>query len=326
MRSFDYSSPGSVREGLQALSAGSGNTRLLAGGTDLLPLMKAKIESPHTVLSVRRMRELSGEIVFDDGGVELGALASLADIASHSGISTHYPALSRAALSAATPQLRNMATLGGTLLQRPRCWYFRDASFKCWLKGGGDCNARDGQNQHHAIFETSPCCAVHPSDLAVVLRAFDAEVSVQASRGKRTLPLADFFAPPEADRRRETVLAPDELVLAVRVARATAGERNIFLKTMDRSAWAFATVSVAASLDYADGKIDRLAVVLGGVATVPWCVNEAMQSLVGAAPSEAGFEAAARAALSDAQPLRLNGYKVPLAQALINRALRLHTR
>jgi len=225
-------------------------------------------------------------------------------------------------MSAATPQLRNMATLGGTLLQRPRCWYYRNPHFRCWLKGGSECNARAGQNQLHAIFDTGICRAVHPSDVACALALFDAEVCVQAADRKRAVPIGAFIAPPEDARRTETLLGPDELVVSVHVPAPPHGQRSVYLKVMDRAAWAFATVSVAGSMRCENDRIAAVAMVLGGVATVPWPITAHLQSVVGEAPTDAAFAAAARAALADAEPLGMNAYKVALAQSLVRRALR----
>ena len=215
-----------------------------------------------------------------------------------------------------------MATLGGTLLQRPRCWYFRNSHFKCWLKGGSECDARNGQSQFHAIFDTGICRAVHPSDLACALTLYDAEVRLQSRGGERTIPISEFLAPPADRRRSETTLRPDELVIEVNVPAPAPAQLSVFLKAMDRAAWAFATVSVAASMRCEDDRIVAVSLVLGGVATVPWPVTAAMQELVGARPTEAAFTAAARTALAGADPLRMNAYKAPLAQSLIRRALR----
>lgn len=322
MKAFDYVAPGSIESSMQALRGASADeARLLAGGTDLLPLMKAHIAEPRLLVSLKRAADLPRDIVVDAEGLRIGALATLADIERHPAIARDFTALAQAASSAATPQLRNMATLGGTLLQRPRCWYFRNEAFHCWLKGGSECMARDGENGLHALFDTGPCRAVHPSDIACALMALDAQVELRTARAARSLSLRTFLAPPTDERRVETVLGTREVVTAVRVPRPASSVRSVYLKTMDRAVWAFAVVSVAACARIESGRLEDLRVVLGGVAAVPWAVEGAMQSLQGANPDAESIAQAARDALAGAEPLRMNGYKVPLAQNLIRRAL-----
>jgi xanthine dehydrogenase YagS FAD-binding subunit len=231
------------------------------------------------------------------------------------------PALAEAAAVAATPQLRNMATIGGNLLQRPRCWYFRHPLATCWLKGGAGCPARDGENRLHALFGDGPCYAVHPSDLAPALLALEAEVHVRGPAGERWLPLDDLYRLPADDRRTETVLAPDELVLALRLPAPPAGTRGTYLKAMDRKTWAFALAGVAAVLRLAGRRILQARVVLSGVAPIPWRAGAAEQVLAGEEASDALVARAAEAALAGAEPLGDNGYKVPLTLALVRRAL-----
>ncbi|HET7094444.1 MAG TPA: FAD binding domain-containing protein, partial [Thermomicrobiales bacterium] len=231
-----------------------------------------------------------------------------------------YPVLREAIALAATPQLRNMATIGGNLLQRPRCWYFRNPHIACWLKGGSDCPARLGENQLHALFDVSPCVAVHPSDPAVALLALDAVVRLRGPAGERALPLAALFAPPSAERRVETILGPDELVVSIRIPPA-GGLRSAYRKAMERNVWAFALVSVAAAVRMEGGRIADCRLARGGVAPIPWRAPQAERLLTGATADESTFVAAADAALAGATPLAHNGYKLPLARALIRRAL-----
>ncbi|MPZ42679.1 MAG: xanthine dehydrogenase family protein subunit M [Betaproteobacteria bacterium] len=322
MKPFDYVAPGSIESSVHALRGASAEeARLLAGGTDLLPLMKSHIAAPRLLVSLKRVADLPRDIVLDSDALRIGALATLADIGGHPEIARDFAALAQAAGTAATAQLRNMATLGGTLLQRPRCWYFRNESFHCWLKGGAECHARAGENGLHALFDTGPCRAVHPSDVACALMALDARVELRSARAARSVSLREFFAPPTDERRVETILGAREVVTAVRVPRPAAGFRSIYLKAMDRAVWAFATVSVAAAARVEAGRFEDLRLVLGGVAAVPWPVEDAFRSLQGAQPDEAAIAQAARDALAGAEPLRMNGYKVPLAEGLIRRAL-----
>jgi xanthine dehydrogenase YagS FAD-binding subunit len=318
MKPFSYASPRTLDDAVSLL-AGDDDARFLAGGTDLLTLLKGDLLEPSQLVDIKRLAELDDQITLRGETVRIGALATLSDLEMHPVIAAHAPALAEAAALAATPQLRNMATIGGNLLQRPRCWYFRDSEIPCWLKGGDSCPARTGENQHHAILDLSPCVAVHPSDPANALLAHDAVVEVRGAAGSRTMPLADLFAPPADDRRTETTLRSGEIITALTLP-AAAGN-STYLKAMDRKTWAFALVGVAVRLRLEGGRITDARVVLGGVANVPWRATAAEQVLVGQAPGPEVLAAAADAALGGANPLAKNGYKVPLAQALIRQAL-----
>jgi xanthine dehydrogenase YagS FAD-binding subunit len=323
MKAFEYSSAGSVDEIVEVLRQAThdGAVRPLAGGTDLLPLMKEDITAPARLVDIKRAAGLNGDVRETADGLTLGALTTLADIETHPLLRERYPALTEAATVAATPQLRNMATLGGNLLQRPRCWYFRNQLFHCWLKGGEECPARDGENRLHALFGGGPCYAVHPSDLATALVALDASVRLRGGEGERTVTLADFFALPTDDRRVEVTMRPDEVLLDVRIPTPAPGMRSHYLKAMDRKVWAFALVGVAAAVRLDGGLIADARLVLGGVAPIPWRLPVVERLLVGAKPEPALFDQAAEAALADAQPLQDNAYKVPLARALLRRSL-----
>jgi xanthine dehydrogenase YagS FAD-binding subunit len=324
MRPFDYASPTTIDEVIPLLGQNGHDARPLAGGTDLLTLMKADIAAPARLVDIRRLSDLPSGVVAAGQGVQLGARTSLTEIETNSLIKQRYPALAEAAGLAATPQLRNMATLGGNLLQRPRCWYFRSPHFDCWLKGGDDCPARDGQNQHHALFADGPCVAVHPSDLAPALLAFGAEVRLRGRGGERILPLDEFYAQPTDERRTETLIGDDELVLSVDLPALPDGTRSTYLKAMDRKVWAFALVGVALVLRLggpSGRRIEEARLVLSGVAPIPWRSTAAEQVLIGAEASAELFGRAADTALAEAQPLEHNRYKVPLAAALIVQAL-----
>jgi xanthine dehydrogenase YagS FAD-binding subunit len=318
MRPFEYARAGSVAEALQTIGTGA---RPLAGGTDLLTLMKGDLAHPDQLIDIKRAADLPRGIEETAEGVTIGALTTLTEIERHPLIRAGYPALAEAISLAATPQLRNRATIGGNLLQRPRCWYFRSSHVPCWLKGGERCYARDGENQHHAIFDVSPCVAVHPSDPAPALIALDASVTLRGRTGERTLSLDDLYAPPEQERRRETVIDDDEIITSVQLPRADQALRSTYLKAMDRAVWAFALVGVGAAVRMEGERIADTRLVLSGVAPVPCRARDAEQLLAGQAPSERLFEEAATAALADAAPLAHNGYKVPIEHALIRRAL-----
>jgi xanthine dehydrogenase YagS FAD-binding subunit len=331
MKRFQYATLSGVDEVISLLQgAGNGEAQALrplsgvqplAGGTDLLTLMKAGIASPSVLVNIKSVGDLERGIKVTDQGITLGALTTLTEIETSAEIRERYPALAEAAAVAATPQLRNMATIGGNLMQRPRCWYFRNSLFHCWLQGGEECHARDGQNQLHALFGDSPCVAVHPSDLAPALVALDARVTLRGHQGERIIPISEFFALPEERRRTETTIHGDELVLSIHLPTPVPGTRSTYLKAMDRKIWAFALVGVAAMVRTNGRRIEEARIVLGGVAPIPWRATAAEQALKGAEASDEAFARAASAALADARPLEHNAYKIPLAQSLIRRAL-----
>lgn len=323
MRAFAYESPTLLADalGLLTRSNGDGLVRPLAGGTDLLTLMKADIASPTRLVDLKRIDELDDDIEVNEEGITLGALTTLAQIEHNALLREWCPVLPEAAAEAATPQLRNMATLAGNLLQRPRCWYFRNHHLDCWLKGGDTCPARDGENHHHALIDVSPCVAVHPSDLASALVALDASVHLTGPNGTRTMTLTEFFAPPVADRRSENTLDAAEIITAIHIPLPHADMQSTYLKAMDRKVWAFALAGVAATMHLEGGRVEDVRIVLTGVAPIPWRAREAERGLIGAKPSEDQFRRAAEVALVGAQPLAHNGYKLPLASALIRRAL-----
>ena len=321
MRPFDYVRPTSLGEAVGLLD-GNGDSRLLAGGTDLLTLMKADLATPDRLVDLKRLPELDDAIApTDDGGLRVGALATLGQIEDHPLIVQPYRALAEAAALAATPQLRNMATIGGNLLQRPRCWYYRNPHVSCWLKGGSDCPAREGDNRYHALFGDAPCVAVHPSDPATALIALDATVDVAGPAGERVIPVGELFALPGGNRRTETILGANEVITAVTLPPRPANAGSAYLKAMDRKVWAFATVAVAASLAIEDGVVRDARLVLGGVAPIPWTVPDAAALLVGNVAGKDLFARVADTALEGAHPLAHNGYKAPLLKALIRRAL-----
>jgi xanthine dehydrogenase YagS FAD-binding subunit len=317
MRAFEYASATRLSDAVD----GDGSVRFLAGGTDLLPLMKLDVVQPTRLVDLKHVAELEPGIRESDGGIAIGALTTLAELESSALLRSRYAAAAEAAALAATPQLRNMATLGGNLLQRPRCWYFRSSQFQCWLKGGEVCHARDGENQLHAIMGDSPCVAVHPSDPPAALVALGAEVSVWDSGSTRRIPLAEFFALPREDRRTENLLRPGEVVTSVWLPPAT-GVRSTYRKAMNRKVWAFVLVGVAAAVRFDGGAVRDARLVLNGVAPIPWRAASAERVLEGSSLDDAATGRAAEAAVAEAQPLALNGYKVALVRGLVQQALR----
>jgi len=314
LRAFEYSSPASAEEAIRLLAGGS---RALAGGTDLLPLMKADLASPSRLVNVKQF--LDDRIREDTGALSIGALTVLDEIEKNPVIRQRYTALAEAAAAAASPQLRNMATIGGNLLQRPRCWYFRSSRIPCWLKDGDDCPAVEGENRLHALYGGGPCHAVHPSDPASALVALEAQVRVRGKTGERLIPAEDFFALPSEARRAETVLEPDELILSVEIPAIAA--RSTYLKAMERKVWTFALVGVAAVMRSSGARVEHVRIVLTGVAPIPWRAKAAEDGLLGKELSETLLIDAADAALQGAAPLAHNAYKIPLLKTLVRRAL-----
>ncbi|WIG61303.1 MAG: Periplasmic aromatic aldehyde oxidoreductase, FAD binding subunit YagS [Ktedonobacterales bacterium] len=321
MKAFDHVTAASTREAVELLSsAAPDGARLIAGGTDLLTLMKADLIAPPRLIDLKPASELR-YLRFDDAGaLHIGALTTLADLERHPEVAQRLPVLPQSVRDAATPQLRALATVGGNLLQRPRCWYYRGDAL-CWLKGGSACFARDGQNKYHAILDHSPCVAVHPSDLAPALLALDAELVIHGPGGARVLPVESFFAAPTDQERVEYRLAADEVLAEITVPRQPEGARGAYLKVMDRQAWAFALVSAAAQVALRDGRIEHVRLVLGGVANVPQRIRAVEDLLTGQELTPKLAEQAAERAVAGAKPLAHNAYKVPLARELARRAL-----
>jgi xanthine dehydrogenase YagS FAD-binding subunit len=296
----------------------------LAGGTNLIDLAKGGVVQPLMVVDVSRL-PLADIAATADGGVHIGAMARNSDVANHPLIRTRWPLLSQALLAGASPQLRNMATVGGNLLQRTRCHYFYDTAFEHCNKRapGSGCDALEGINRNHAILGASAACiATHPSDMCVALAALRASVRVRGPRGERAIPFDQFHRLPGDMPQRDTTLAAGELILGVDLPPGGFAERTHYLKVRDRASYAFALVSVAAALDVRDGLVHDAAIALGGVAHKPWRRPEAEALLVGRAPGDDAFGEAADLLLEGARPASQNGFKLPLARRAIVRALR----
>lgn len=321
MRAFDHLTAASVGEALAALDASQpAGISLIAGGTDLLPLMKAGLAAPTRLIDLKPARELRAITINPDGSAQIGALVTLAELARDTTLAELAPTLRQAVELAATPQLRAMATIGGNLLQQARCWYYRDGH-TCWLAGGSDCFAREGRHEQHAIFDQSPCLAPHPSDLAPALLALDARVVIQAQTSERTVAVGAFLAAPTAERRALHTLAAGEIITALQLPAQPTGSRGVYLKVMERQTWSFALASVAVQLAVTDGKVAHARIVLGGVANTPLSATAAEALLVNQPFTAILAQRAAQAALDGATPLALNRYKVPLARELVRRAL-----
>ncbi|SQF95226.1 molybdopterin dehydrogenase [Paucimonas lemoignei] len=319
MNPFTYSRPNSVGE---AVNLSSAATRFIAGGTNLLDLMKENITRPEHLIDITGL-PLNEVTETPDGGLMIGALVSNADLAWHPLIEERYPLLSQAVLAGASPQLRNMASTGGNLLQRTRCYYFYDSTVPCNKREpGSGCPARDGLNRIHAILGASDeCVATHPSDMCVALAALEAVVHVEGRAGSRRIEFADFHRLPGDSPQRDNQLADDELITAVELPAPGFAGQGTYLKIRDRASYAFALISVAASLEL-DGDVIRGArLALGGVAHKPWRDKAAENVLIGKPVSRDSFAAAADALLADAEPLEHNAFKVKLARRAIIRAL-----
>ena len=304
-----------------ALAATAGGAVPKAGGMDLLDLMKEGLLAPRRVVNIRALGQLRGITEESAGTVRIGAGMTLAEIASHP-LVARYPALAQAAARSASPQIRNVATLAGNLLQRPRCWYFRSAHHHCARKGGAACFAFTGENQYHAIFGHDGCAIVHPSTPATALVALGATLEIAGAKGRRMLALEDFFVLPERDILHENVLAEGEIVTAIVLPRQEARSRSVHLRQgqMDSFDWPIADVAVAVVLD-PDGTCRRASIVLGSAAPTPWRASRAEAALAGKRIDEETARIAARAALEGAQPLSHNAYKVPVLETLVHRAL-----
>ncbi|HEX9335368.1 MAG TPA: xanthine dehydrogenase family protein subunit M [Pseudonocardiaceae bacterium] len=311
MRPFELTAPATV----EAAVASSGT--FLAGGTTLVDLMKLNVLTPHHVLDINAL-PLRGIDTSD--GLRIGALERMSDIARHPGV---YPAISRALLLSASQQLRNMASIGGNLLQRTRCGYFRDIAMPCNKRvPGSGCPAISGANRMHAVLGTSDSCvATHASDVAVALVALDAEIRLAGADSTRTVRLADFYRLPGATPDVENDLRPGELITEVVVPRLDWARRSTYVKVRDRESYEFALCSAAVALDIQDARVIDARVAVGGVATMPWRLTEVEAALRGAPATEASFEAAASVAADGARPLSGNGFKVSLLKRTVVRAL-----
>ncbi|GAC1653936.1 MAG: xanthine dehydrogenase family protein subunit M [Acidobacteriaceae bacterium] len=292
---------------------------LKAGGVDLLDLLKEGIAEPKQIVNIRNLKGLDG-ITETAGGVAIGPLVTLAQIADNPALRQRYPALADSALAAATPQIRNMATLGGNLAQRPRCWYFRNEDFHCRKKGGTRCFAQDGENQYHAIFDNRTCAIVHPSGTAVPLVAYGAQLEITSSKGKRQLLLEKFFVTPDQDVTRENILQSGEVITAIRLPESQ-GVRSAYHKEMEKQSFDWPIADVAVVLTMNGSTVSKSAVVLGAAAPVPHRATQAEARLNGQPISPAIAAEAARAAVANATPLAKNAYKVPVFEAVIRRTI-----
>ncbi|AEY85953.1 FAD binding domain-containing protein [Streptomyces olivaceoviridis] len=317
MREFDYQRAHDVA-GAVALLGTDPDTRYLGGGTNLVDLMKTGVERPARLVDIREL-PLDEIEATPEGGLRIGATVTNGDLAAHPEVRRRYPALAQAVLAGASGQLRNMATVGGNLLQRTRCGYFTDVTQPCNKRvPGSGCPAIQGEHHNHAILGASDhCVAVHPSDMAVALTAFDAVVGFETADGPGQVPLADFYLPVGDTPHRETALPPGALITGVTLPPAPVAARSRYRKVRERASYAFAIGSLAAALDVRDGVVQDVRLALGAVASRPWRAVAAERVLTGAPATAETYAAAADAELAAARPLPHNGYKVDLVRNLV---------
>ncbi len=321
MQAFEYRKPASITE---ALNAATGpHVRFVAGGTTLIDLMKLNVEKPDLVIDINSL-PLDKIERMQDGTLRIGAMVRNSDLAHDNTVQQEYAVLSQALLSGASGQLRNMATTGGNLLQRTRCYYFRDTIYPCNKREpGSGCSALDGYNRIHAVLGGSEqCIATHPSDMAVAMMALEAVVHISGPQGERKVPLNDFYVVPGTTPQIENVLRPGELITYVTLPKLPEGTKSHYLKRRDRASYEFALASAAVVANVQGGRLQHVRVALGGVATKPWRSLEAERVLQGKAPTEANFRAAAGQALRGAKPMHDNVFKIELAKRTLVRALR----
>jgi xanthine dehydrogenase YagS FAD-binding subunit len=320
MNPFSYSRAGDAVEAIHLGAAA--RSKYLGGGTNLVDLMRENLEQPATLVDVTGLSTMIEER--EDGGLLIGAGVRNTAVAEHQAVRTRYPMLARAVLAGASPQIRNMATVGGNLLQRTRCTYFYDDDgARCNKRDPGQgCDALEGFHRYHAILgASSSCVATHPSDMCVALAALGAIVHLQSGAGERTLPFIELHRLPEEHPEIETVLGPGELITAVELPSLPCAVRSTYRKVRDRSSYAFALISVAAALELEAGRVKDVRLALGGVAHKPWRAAKAEAALKGKPATEETFQEAAATELSDARPLRDNGFKIELAKRTMTAVL-----
>jgi xanthine dehydrogenase YagS FAD-binding subunit len=317
MKAFTYERVATAQAAVQALAAHAG-AKLIAGGTNLLDLMKLQIEAPTHLVDINRIPGLDRIEDQPDGGLRVGTLVRNADLAADARVRQRYPVLARALLAGASPQLRNKATTGGNLLQRTRCSYFYDPGQPCNKRQpGSGCSAVGGFNRMHAIVGASEeCIAVHPSDMAVAMRALDAQVETVSATGRRVIPIADFHRLPGRTPQQDTHLRPGEFITAVTLPPPPPGVQ-LYRKVRDRASYAFALVSVAAIVDVRDDTIRAARLAFGGLAHQPWRVAAAEHALADARPGPAAAQAAADAVLQGARGWGHNDFKIPLTRRVL---------
>ena len=322
MKSFTNVNPKNRQEVMALLKKAAEEQQtasLAGGGSDLLGMIKDDLVAPDVVVNLKDLEGLR-EIEPHSQGVRIGGLVTLQELSQHPLIRSQYTVLAEAAGTVATPQIRNVGTVAGNICQRPWCWYFRQG-FPCFKHGGDRCYSVVGQNQLHAIFGGGPSFIVHPSDTAPALMALEARFRIAGPDGERVVPASDFFVLPREEVSRENILGPDEVLIEIELPPARQNVESTYVKIMDREAWTHAVLSVAAVLEIDQGVCRMARIVLGAVAPIPWHLPHVERMLVGQRITTELAGNAGQAAVSQAQPLAKNGYKIPLTEALVRRTL-----
>jgi xanthine dehydrogenase YagS FAD-binding subunit len=323
MKSFENVNVTSVKQAtmlLQKFQQEKKSAIVVGGGSEILQLMKERVVTPDYVVNLKTIPGLNS-IKEERGGIRIGALTTLVEVEEHPAVREKFLILSEGAAEAASPQIRNSGTIGGNLCQRPFCWYFRSAHFDCLRKGGQVCYSVAGDSRYHAIFGGGPSFIVHPSDLAPVMVALDAQIRIVNVAGERIIPLEKFFVLPQVDFKHENILKPGDIVTEIFVPYPKSGSKGFYHKVRERLAWDHAIVSVATVVQSSGGVVRDARVVLGGVAPIPWRAPKAEDFLRGQKIDDAAAQKAAEIALEGARPMKDNTYKVGLARSLIQRGL-----
>lgn len=323
MNEFQLLQAESLGEAAETTSLGPAKAMLLAGGTDLLAEIKEYLQMPETLVNLKSVRaQKLVDVAQDDQGLSLGALVKLSALAKHPELGV-FPALKDTIMNTATPQIRNLATVGGNLCQRPRCWYYRHENYICGKKGGDTCYAQEGENEFHAIFNNAGCNIVHPSNLAPVLIALDAQFEIIGLKGTRQVAANDFFQGPEVDITKENILSPGEILSRVIIPKAMASWKNSYTETREKQSfdWSICGVSVALKRSADGKKVDDIRLVLSAVAPTPLLREDLAAMMRGKALSDSLIEKVAEAALEGATPMAQNAYKLQLVKTLVTRSL-----
>jgi xanthine dehydrogenase YagS FAD-binding subunit len=320
MPNFSYVRIRSLKEATEHLS--SDGAKVHAGGTDLLGCLRDNVFEAKKVVSISGLKNLRRIEETKEGGLRIGALTTITEIADSKKVRDNYPALAKAASEVASPQLRNQGTIGGNLCQKPRCWYYR-GEFHCLRKGGSTCYAYQGENQFHCIFGSGGICYItHPSDTAPALVAYQATLRIVGPKGTRLLPIEKFYVLPSQDVRKETVLKPNEILTEILLPPQPKGLLSSYRKVRARRSWDFALAGVALALKLKEDRIEKARMVLSGAAPIPWRSKEAEQTLTGNPLNTDTITRAVNAALKKAEPLEKNSYKIPLFQGMLEEELR----
>lgn len=318
LSNFTYVRPKSLEETFKQLS--SEGAKVHAGGTDLLGCLRDHVFEASKVVSLSNIKSLRGIRKTSQGGMRIGALTTLQEVAGNSEIKKRYAALAQAASEVASPQLRNQGTLGGNLCQKPRCWYYR-GDFHCLRKGGEECFAVAGENAYHCIFGGESCHIVHPSDTAPALGALGAQMTIRGTKGQRSVALENFYVPPAEDYTKETRLEAGEIVTEIVLPPPAEGLRSSYRKVRARQSWDFALSGIALAFVFKGDQVQKARVFLSGVAPVPWRCREVEDAVIGKKLDEGTVRKASESAVRKAKPMEQNAYKIPLLQGLIEEQL-----